>query len=425
MSLAEIYREFLKGSGLSIDSRSVKSGELYLAIRGDRFDGNDYAVSAIEKGATLAIVDREIKHERAIQVENSLLTLQALARHHRRQLDIPIVAITGSNGKTTTKNLTAALLGAKYSVHSTAGNFNNHMGLPLTILRITKHTDIAILEMGANHPGEIAELCSIAEPGFGLITNIGRAHLEGFGSLEGVRNTKFELCEFLMENDGVFFHNSDEKSLSEVTARFPDLKKTDISKSTGPKLIQQDPFLEIELWNEHLKTQIYGAYNLPNITCAVAIARYFNVSKEGIITALGTFSDLNNRSEIIEIKNWRLILDAYNANPDSVISALRDFSKIPSAKVLFLGDMLELGDETEARHAEILEFVKGLDIDVCHFVGPHFKAHEKTNSGFHFHENLNSIQSWLEKTSAEEYTALVKGSRSLKMERILDFLNKE
>ena len=426
--LHKIYNLYLNSTGISIDSRTTKKGNLFVALRGENFDGNKYAADALEKGAAVAIVDKKevAKDNRFIVVTDTLHTLQKLASHHLKQLNIPVLAITGTNGKTTTKELVAAVLSSAKNIHYTIGNLNNHIGVPLTILSTPESSEMLVLEMGANHPGEIAALCRIAPPYYGLITNIGKAHLEGFGSFEGVLKTKKELYEAVAEKDGLLFVNADDpllSSLSENIKRFTyGKKKADVTASTD----ESTPYIKL-LWNKDGKTtpiatHLYGAYNFYNVLAAVATGVYFGIPDEKIVHAIESYIPQNNRSQIIDSPKNRIILDAYNANPVSMSLALQSFaeSNFPD-KMIVLGDMFELGEAAQEEHAKILNLIEQLGFKDVVLVGGIFSSLKESAKFQHF-ETTNEACDYLKKIKPGNRTILIKGSRGMQLELLINCL---
>ena len=428
MTIEEIYFLFLKSSGLTTDTRKIETGNLFLALKGERFDGNEFAELALEKGATHAIVsDHNLAmHPRCILVNNTLKTLQQLATHHRRQFDIPLLAITGSNGKTTTKELLSSVLAQSFNCHYTKGNFNNHIGVPLTLLEMSKQTEIAVIEMGANHQGEIGELCQIAEPTYGLITNIGKAHLEGFGGIEGVKKGKGELYDYLSTHDGVAFVNKDEQFLLELATNVK--RKIIYSKGNAEagKVFQEaiSPFVSVKFVDDQdrlvtTNSQLFGNHNFQNIMTAIAVGQYFKVPSSKIKVAIEAYRPKNNRSQLITMGNNQIILDAYNANPTSMRLALNHFLKFDKPKkVAILGSMLELGPYSSVEHDEIAEMARSLAIDQVILVGAEF-ANAAKRIGFPHFEDLDAIRPWWEEQNFENTAILIKGSRGIGLERLL------
>lgn len=364
-STEELYKIFLRHPNVITDSRKIEAGCLFFALKGERFNGNSFAADAIEKGAAFAIIDEPefAIGEQFILVENVLEALQGMANFHRKQFQIPVIGITGSNGKTTTKELIYEVLSSHYPTHYTMGNFNNHIGLPLTLLKMQKGTEVAVIEMGANHVGEIEFLCKIAEPTHGLITNIGKAHLEGFGGIEGVKKGKSELYRFLEKNDGTAFVNLEELFLEELAKGLEHrifYKKSDkpnpIAAPAETKLLTTHPFVRVAFLNEfaeilEVQSQLSGNYNFNNIMTAITVGRYFKVPSQKIKAAIENYVPSNNRSQVLEKDGNTYILDAYNANPSSMQRSLENFSKMEGqSKIAILGDMLELGEYLSLIH---------------------------------------------------------------------------
>jgi UDP-N-acetylmuramoyl-tripeptide--D-alanyl-D-alanine ligase len=431
MQISALYKIFEQYPSVTTDSRKIHEGVLYFALKGDKFDGNVFAKDALDKGAAFAIIDspQYKSGDRMILVDDTLATLQALANFHRRQLNIPVLAITGTNGKTTTKELVKAVISRKYNVLATEGNLNNHIGVPLTLLSVKASHNFAIIEMGANHPNEIEALCRIAEPTYGLITNIGKAHLEGFGGFEGVKKTKKELYDFLEAQRGVIFYNADNEILRSILAQFT-TRKISYGLHNGDvcsgKLTTFDPFLcaHIECSDStsfELNTQLIGNYNFENILAAVAIGKYFEVANESIVEAIGNYKPVNNRSQLTHTPNNKLFVDCYNANPSSTELSLLNFFEVKaSAKLVILGDMLELGDEAENEHRKMIELLVSNKCKAI-LVGPvyHKLAQQYGITSF---ENVAELNNYLEGHRPKEYTILIKGSRGIQLEKAIDKL---
>ncbi len=427
MSTEQIYEHFLQSAGICTDTRAEVRNTLFFALKGDQFDGNRFVEDALENGCRLAITERkELEGDsRVVYVPSSLKLLQELARHHREQVSPRLVAITGSNGKTTTKELMAAVLSRKYNVAATRGNLNNHIGVPLTLLSMKKE-EVAVIEMGANHPGEIAELAAIALPEAGVITNVGKAHLEGFGSLQGVLDAKGELYDFLAAHGGRALIDGTDKIL---------LQKAKNSGTTtlvigpggdlpvGVELIRQSPFLEVKvtLGDEvhHCTTGLVGTYNLQNMVLAAGVGLYFGVPYAEIAAAMAAYRPENQRSQLVEGNRNSMVLDSYNANPSSMreaIGALLTYASSPI--MLILGDMAELGDASLQEHRELVEWIGSLDVDRVLLVGPNFhKVCESSSSTAVFRER-KELESFLVEDRPEGYLVLVKGSRVMELERL-------
>lgn len=430
MSIEEIYKLFLNHPTISTDSRNVKDKSLFFALKGENFNGNQYAEDAINKGASYAFVDEKKyqTRENIILVDHALRALQHLANYHRKKLGIPILGITGTNGKTTTKELVSAVLAKKFKVTFTQGNLNNHIGVPLTLLSMNADTEFGVVEMGANHPGEIAELCSIANPDFGIITNIGQAHLEGFGSFEGVIKTKSELYRFLEKKEGIVFYNSDNPLLEELGRKIKNrisFGKKDAS-FTGES-IQSPPFMHIKANFAkgvlYLNSNLIGDFNFENILGAACIGNYFEVDPLDIQQALKNYQPSNNRSQLIKKGKFKIIMDAYNANPTSMTASIKSFlNNVGGEKHLILGDMLELGAYSEAEHKKIIELIP-LEIEACtYLVGEQFE-NAAQNSEVKTFTTVEELKAFLRKKPIKKGNILIKGSRGIQLEKILDVLN--
>ncbi len=363
-------------NSICTDTRKLQESDLFFALKGENFNGNKFAKQALNSGAKRAIVDeKEFEGENTILVKNALETLQQLATYHRKQLNTPIIALTGSNGKTTTKELINAVLSKKYNTTATIGNLNNHIGVPLTLLSMTNETEIGIIEMGANHPKEIEFLCNIALPDYGYITNFGKAHLEGFGSIKGVIKAKSELYDFLKKRDKTIFINEDDDIQIEKTKNcnafsFSENKKT---SDINIKLIDANPFVKLGFNATETQSNLIGLYNFKNISAAITIGKYFKVSDKAISKALELYSPTNNRSQIINKNSNRIILDAYNANPTSMQAAIESFDKLKDEhKIAFLGDMFELGRESSVEHQNIITLLENTNLQKAYVVGNNF-----------------------------------------------------
>lgn len=435
MNLDALYHLYCEHRQVTTDSRKVAPGGLFFGLRGERFDGNQFAGEALNKGAAFAVVDDPsvIVSDRYLLVEDSLKTLQQLALYHRRQLEIPVIAITGSNGKTTTKELVSAVLSSHYPTFSTPGNLNNHIGVPLSLLAIPPGTEVAVIEMGANHQGEIAELCRLAEPTHGLITNIGKAHLEGFGGLEGVKKGKSELYRFLAGENGVIFVNRDEAFLEELSApskrRIFYYRTDDLLSEKHPytaNLLATQPFLKVAFLNEEgrvevVESQLVGAYNFNNILTAIVLGKYFKVPGNKIRMAIEGYEARNNRSQVLKWRTGTIILDAYNANPSSMRRALENFGEMPApAKVAILGDMLELGEYSDAEHESIARQARAMELFALALVGPAFGKAARQLGVLHF-PDVAALQQWFRSQTFPDRTLfLIKGSRGMQLERVLE-----
>lgn len=422
MEIAELYNIYTQHPQISTDTRMVSEGCLFFALKGENFDANTFAEQAINEGAAYAIIDNPKFNisDKCILVDNVLDTLQQLAHYHRKQFTIPFIGITGSNGKTTTKELINAVLSKKYKTVATKGNLNNHIGVPLTILSITKECELAIIEMGANHVGEIEQLCKIAEPNFGIITNIGTAHIEGFGSREGVIKAKSELYHFIKENNGTLFINKNDDLLTKLAEG---IQSINYSKEEITNL-SYNPFLSFN-WKElKIETQLYGEYNMPNILAATKIGEYFKVENSNIKYALENYISTNNRSQIIKLPKHTLYLDAYNANPTSMNAAIDSFSKlVDSNKLLILGDMLELGHISQEEHQKIADKINTLKLNAL-LVGKEFQQIENKHQLIAV-KNTDEAILWLENQLDKVNSILIKGSRGIRLEKISEFIQKK
>ena len=427
MEIRELYTLFTKSTGISTDTRKISEGNIFVALKGPNFNGNAYATQALEKGAGYVVIDEAefAKDERYILVDDGLKTLQKLSNYHRKQLNIPFIGITGSNGKTTTKELTFAVLSKKYKTFATKGNLNNHIGVPLTLLSISKEIEIAIIELGANHIGELAELCEICEPTHGLITNIGLDHLEGYGSLEGVAQGNSELYYFLLKNNGKIFVNSQDEMLMRMSNRFSERilygKQGD---SIHSEIISNNFFLKVKTENNiEIQTQLIGDYNLDNINVALVIGKHFGISIQDSAKAIEAYSPSNNRSQLLKKGTNSIILDCYNANPSSMIKSLESFKKIEAQKkVVMIGDMFELGEHSQKEHRNIIELVNSLKFDAAYFCGNEFLSNKQEVKGLYFFPNRESLAENLKATGLTNSAILIKGSRGMVMEKLLEVL---
>ena len=416
MKIAGLYSLFIKHGLVDTDTRKIRKNTLFFALKGDNFNGNKFAEEALLKGASFSIVD-EIKYQtnkNIILVDNVLKTLQDLASYHRKMLSIPIISLTGSNGKTTTKELINAVLSSKYITTATTGNLNNHIGVPLTLLSMNSDTEIGIVEMGANHLGEIAFLSEISNPDYGYITNFGSAHLEGFGSVEGVVKAKSELYDFLKRYDKEVFVNPNDTIQIEKTKN---AKRVLFDKSIN--FIDANPFVKLGFKSIEIQSNLIGAYNYSNIAAAITIGNYFKVSKKDIKEAIENYTSSNNRSQIIQTKNNKIILDAYNANPTSMRAALNSFKNLQNTdKTIILGDMFELGMYSDKSHQDIVDLVTDLKFKNAFLVGENFK---RTSTSYHKFLNFDDLKNYLIKQRIKNNTILIKGSRGMALERVVDF----
>ncbi len=436
ISIPELYQLFLTTTGITTDSRKVERGSIFFALKGEHFDGNKFAEQTIEQGAAYSVID-DIKLKgipKLIYVDNVLETMQLLANYHRKQFKIPIIAITGTNGKTTTKELLSSILSEHYRTHFTKGNLNNHIGVPLTLLSMPKETEIAVIEMGANHIGEIATLCKITAPTHGIITNVGKAHLEGFGSFEGVKKAKSELYNYLAENKGVAFINLDEPCLEDLARSIE--HKVFYQKSVSPnlsvpvletKLAVTTPLIQIAFLSNRknqtveVNSNLFGLYNFNNLQSAVSIGRYFKVPGEKIKIAIEKYIPTNNRSQLLKHGTNTFILDAYNANPTSMRIALDNLSEmIGKKKIIVLGDMLELGDYSEEEHQSIFDYALSKPFFQFIFVGNEFGKNIAKNEAVHHFQNVVELKKWFDQQTYENALFLLKGSRGIQLEKLLN-----
>jgi UDP-N-acetylmuramoyl-tripeptide--D-alanyl-D-alanine ligase len=429
IDLENLYKIYLSCKNVSTDTRKITLGSLFIALKGDRFNGNTFAGQALEAGAKYAIVDEAAyaTDDRYVLVEDSLKALQQLANYHRRQLTIPFIGITGSNGKTTTKELINAVLSRKYRTYATKGNLNNHIGVPLTVLSITSEIEIAIIEMGANKVGDIQELVSICEPTHGLITNIGRAHLEGFGGIEGVKRGKGELYDFLQFRNGVVFVNSLNDTLQQMIQDryFGEIVQyPKVGDYFSCELVASTPAVEYRSENgEVVETQLSGAHNFENIAAALCIGKYFDVAADDANMAVGGYLSENNRSQVVRKGSNSIFLDAYNANPTSMQASLEYFMTVQAPnKVVILGDMFELGEESEEEHRKIGEVVARGNFDKVLLCGKRMQAAVAANPKALYFIDKFSLNNWLQENKIFNAQILIKGSRGMGLETIVDLL---
>ena len=449
MTIVEIYKLFNSCNGVTTDTRTLKGGEMFFALKGENFDGNEYALKALEAGAAYAVVNTSaevasVDDQRLIKVEDTLKALQELACWHRSMTfvggrPLPVVALTGTNGKTTTKELVRQVLSAKYNVTATEGNLNNSIGVPLTLLKISPATEIAVVEMGASHPGDIKELVDIALPNFGLITNVGKAHLLGFGSFEGVKATKGELYDYLRRTSDKVFLNVDnphlcqmasERNLQSDPERPYSLVLPYGLSLMGAEVLPSDaehPFLRIKLQDRIVNTYLVGSYNADNVMAAIAVGQHFGVSLEDAITAVEAYVPSNNRSQMTRTDKNTLIVDAYNANPTSMEAALNNFaSVVAECKVAMLGDMLELGDESVAEHVQVVRKAISASLDSVMFVGGEFAkavaSEGVASESIRCFDTSQNLADWLAENPITGAAVLIKGSRGTRMEKVITVL---
>jgi UDP-N-acetylmuramoyl-tripeptide--D-alanyl-D-alanine ligase len=427
MKIEKLHRLFLKFNGVSTDTRSIAHGALFFALKGENFNGNDFAKKALDSGASYCIIDEQQfqSNTRFILVPNVLKTLQELANFHRKYLNIPIIAITGSNGKTTTKELINSVLARRYKTHATQGNYNNHIGVPLTLLQMDASVDIGIVEMGANHIGEIAKLCQISAPNYGYITNFGKAHLEGFGSAAGVVKGKCELYDYLKSNKGlVFIYGDDKKQVQQIGS----YKKAHVFSEKNSSNIQvsmtsETPFISFESQECTMESQLVGVYNFSNAAAAISIGCFFEVSLENIKKGIESYTPNNNRSQIIQKGSNTIILDAYNANPSSMEVALDNFNSMKSPlKITILGDMFELGIHSKSEHQAVIDEVNSLNFSSAYYVGSHFFELASDSSKANFFKTTESFRNQLQSLVFKDALILIKGSRGMALETLLDSL---
>ncbi|KQM65333.1 UDP-N-acetylmuramoyl-tripeptide--D-alanyl-D-alanine ligase [Pedobacter sp. Leaf216] len=432
MTTEKLYQYYLQSPVISTDTRNISSGCIFFALKGDLFNANEFAAQAIEKGAAFAVVDEEkyAVNEQFLLVNDVLTALQDLARQHRKQLNIPVIGLTGSNGKTTSKELVNAVLAEQYKTFATFGNLNNHIGVPLSILSITDDVQIAVIEMGANHQKEIELLCTIAQPTHGIITNVGMAHLDGFGGFEGVKKGKAELYAYLKETHGYTFINRDNAYLLEMSTA-AGLSKliyygTENGNTIKGTLKSSDPFIEVE-WTNHdvsstVKTNLTGSYNFENILAAICIGDFFDMSPEAINNGLSNYQPKNNRSQLTKTENNTVICDFYNANPSSMSAALKNIAVLSAGKKMaILGDMFELGPESLAQHDLIAKQAAESDLNQIIFIGKDFYTFKNDVNGVFF-ESPAEAENYLQENPVQNHLVLLKGSRGMKLESLLQYL---
>ena len=427
MNISKIYALFNQHSSVSIDTRSIKPKDIFFAIKGPNFDGNNFALEAIKKGASYVISDNPAiskKSDKIIYVDNAIKALQKLANYHRRKLNTKIIAITGSNGKTTSKELILNVLKSKYKTTATKGNLNNHLGVPLSLLEINENTDFGIIEMGANHINEISQLCKIAEPNFGYITNFGNAHLEGFGSIEGVIKGKSELYNYLINNKSLIFNNSENIKQTSLINNYKNTYSFGINSESNCIINKSDSenSLNVSYQNKIIKSTIYGDYNFENICIAIATGEYFEVDFKNIKQGIESYLPKNNRSQISVKNNNTIILDAYNANPTSMCLALKAFKKTNyKNKMIIVGDMLELGKDSNHYHQEIINRLEKINDCIIYIVGEYFCKTKHSDRIESFSTTKKLINN-LSKTNISNYSILIKGSRGMQLEKIIEFI---
>ena len=427
MEIHELYQLFLQSTGITTDTRKIEKGQLYFALKGGNFNGNTFVSKALEQGASYAIIDEiEFKiNDNYIWVENVLNTLQQLGNYHLNQVKPnAVIGITGSNGKTTTKELVYAVLNTTFKTHYTKGNLNNHIGIPLTLLEMKPDTEIAVIEMGANHQKEIESYCKYVEPTHGIITNCGKAHLEGFGGVEGIRKGKGELYDYLKQHQGLVFVNGDDAILVNMLQErsMPDFISygNNSSNKYNSKILIENPFLKIQFEDMEIDSNLFGSYNYSNIMCAIAVGKHFGVSNQQIQNAISNYHPENARSQVIEKNGYKLILDAYNANPTSMLHALESFAKSSDKKkMVILGDMFELGDDAPKEHQHIANLSEQLKFDNIILVGNEFSKTQTSDAVLKF-KTTEAAHIWFQQQDFTGSEILLKGSRSMKMEKILE-----
>lgn len=426
MEIKDLYQLFLQSTGVTTDTRKIATNQLYFALKGGNFNGNTFALTALEQGAAYSIID-EAAHQyndRCILVDDVLHTLQLLANHHLKQVHPKaVIGITGSNGKTTTKELVHAVLATTYKTHYTKGNLNNHIGIPLTLLEMEAGTAIAVIEMGANHQQEIAGYCTYAEPTHGIITNCGKAHLEGFGGIEGIRKGKGELYDYLKAHNGTIFVNGDDAVLLSMLQERAFDQYISYGKSHTAtyhsEILVDNPFLKIHFEHTEINSHLFGSYNYSNIMCAIAVGKYFEVSVEAIKAAIEAYNPTNARSQMIAKNGYHLILDAYNANPTSMQHALESFAKSSDKKkIVILGDMFELGTDAPREHQFIADLCTQLQLDTVVLVGQEFQKTSTPEQVLKFTETTQA-QEWFRQQDFSGAEILLKGSRGMKMEQVI------
>ncbi|MBE9489284.1 MAG: UDP-N-acetylmuramoyl-tripeptide--D-alanyl-D-alanine ligase [Bacteroidetes bacterium] len=427
MNIKDLHQLFLKYNSVCTDTRTIKENDLFFALKGDNFNGNRFAQNALAKGAKFAVVD-EAKYAISsdyILVDNVLNTLQQLAKYHRVYLNLKIIALTGSNGKTTTKELINAVLQKKYKTIATSGNLNNHIGVPLTLLSMDKTTEIGIVEMGANHLDEINFLCNITNPDYGYITNFGKAHLEGFGNIEGVIKGKSELYNHLKQNNKLIFINAEDKLQLKQLNDYKNYYSFGLSskENTSITLLGANPFVQVQYKDQIINSKLIGSYNFSNISAGIAIGEYFKVTPSDIKSAIETYHPKNNRSQIIIKDSNKIILDAYNANPTSMKAALDSFAILKDEyKIAILGDMFELGDEAEKEHQAIAEYTEQLGLKNIYLVGESFYKTTNNSNNVKLFKTFEDLKTTLLIIKIENHTILIKGSRGMALERVLELL---
>lgn len=424
MQIETLYKLYLQHPSVQTDTRKLKKGDLFFALKGDNFNGNSFALQALETGASYAIIDETpvTNDSRLIVVPDVLRTLQELAKYHRQQFTIPFIAITGSNGKTTTKELVHSVLSSQFITYTTEGNLNNHIGIPLTLLKIKQDAEMAVVEMGANHQKEIAGYCTYTLPNYGLINNVGKAHLEGFGGIEGVKKGKGELYDFIRSTNGSIFINTDLDYLQEMSTGITHkITYGTTNASVTGSLVKSEPFLEVVMNSKSgtwpVATQLVGDYNLPNVLAAVCIGLHFGITAAKIKAAIEAYQPSNSRSQLIEAGTNKIILDAYNANPSSMKLAIENFAKLSAGKkVLMIGGMAEMGAASLTEHQAVVDLISKHTWHDVVLVGGDFA---RTNHSYHYFSSAKEAKEWYRQQAFTSTHFLIKGSRSMQMETIL------
>ena len=428
MNIQDIHNLFLQCKSLSIDTRKIEKDSMFFAIKGENFDANTFAEEALKLGAIFVVIDDAsyFIDERTILVQNSLETLQELSKFHRAYLKLPIIALTGSNGKTTTKELINVVLSKKHKTKATVGNLNNHIGVPLTLLSFTKETEIGIVEMGANHKKEIEFLCAIAQPDFGYITNFGKAHLEGFGGVEGVIEGKSEMYQYLLKNDKLVFVNLEDPIQIEKSAGIKSCTFGVNNNNADVKIkkITANPFVVIDYENFSVESHLIGLYNANNINAAVSIGHYFKVDVAAVKEAIENYIPENNRSQLLKKGSNQIILDAYNANPSSMAVAIANFMQLEDQnKIMILGDMFELGKESHQEHKIIVDSLSNQEKSVCYLIGKSFYENKISSTIITFFETFEDFAAYIKTLQFQDNTILIKGSRGMALERTLEYIS--
>ncbi len=425
MEIQQLYNLYKQSFKVTTDTRADLENSIFFALKGDNFNGNSFAEKALEKGANFAVVDEKEyqTNVKIILVDDVLKTLQNLATYHRKQLNIPIISLTGSNGKTTTKELISAVLKQKFNCTATKGNLNNHIGVPLTLLSMTQKTEIGVVEMGANHPKEIAFLCNIALPDYGYITNFGKVHLEGFKSLEGVIQAKTEMYRYLKQHDKTVFVNTNDKTQIEKSDGIQRFTFGTESADFPVSFISADPFVNLKFKNTIVYSKLIGKYNFSNMAAAITFGQFFKVADAKIKEAIEQYIPSNNRSQIIQKNSTKIILDAYNANPNSMEVALENLSQLSdNTKIAILGDMFEIGKNSLLEHQNVANLVQRLNLQKAYLIGSNFSKIELKNPNIEKFNSFEDFKNNFDNSTCKEATVLIKASRGMALERVVDLL---